>query len=175
MIAYREITAKVWYLQMDEKPAAGLYSKSDCELKLLPKPVDCETYRRYYYGVGKDWNWIDRMVMKDETLFGKINSGDTHIYIFKRAGEDAGFVELVHSGGVTDIQYFGLFPEFIGKGLGKYFLMQSILLAWSFSGTECIQLNTCSLDHDNALSVYLSAGFKIVRTAGEIRKLKVDD
>jgi GNAT superfamily N-acetyltransferase len=65
---------------------------------------------------------------------------------------------------------FGLFAAFVGKGLGKFFLQGVINKAWSFNA-RWIQLNTCSLDHPNALAVYQSQGFKVVRTKEEQRKV----
>jgi len=48
------------------------------------------------------------------------------IYILKVNNEDAGFVEFILEKDFTEILYFGLFPAFIGKGLGKFFLQWAI-------------------------------------------------
>ena len=138
--------------------------------KLLPKPIPVNEYRKYYYGVGQKWFWLDRMVMPDEILLEKINELHTDIFVFHVNDEPAGYAEFVNEKSFVEIQYFGLMPEFIGKGLGKYFLQWVIAKAWSYN-PEWIQLNTCTLDHPNALSVYKNAGFKEVRTEIQNRRI----
>lgn len=52
---------------------------------------------------------------------------------------------------------FGLVPEFLGQGLGKYFLQWTIDEAWSYHPKR-FWLHTCTLDHPTALPNYLKAG-----------------
>ncbi len=130
--------------------------------ELLNKPIPPDEYRKYYYGVGEKYFWLDRMVMPDEELFDKINAANVDIFIFKVHNETAGYIEFVKEEKYIEILYFGLMPEFIGKGFGNYFLQWVIAKAWSYD-PEWIQLNTCTLDHPNALAAYKKAGFKEVR------------
>jgi GNAT superfamily N-acetyltransferase len=174
MVALKfEITeAKVWYLEMVTPPNAMQFDKPGVDFVSLPKPVTVERYRKYYFGVGEKWNWLDRMVMPDEELSAKINASGTDIFLLKVNGTDAGYVELVNTAEFSEIGYFGLLPGFIGKGYGKYFLQWGIHKAWSY-GAKKVQLNTCSLDHPDALSIYKSCGFKVVRTQVEKRKILI--
>lgn len=158
----------VTYLEMHE-PKAEPALMPEAGFTLLSKPVSVSAYRDLYFGVGKKWHWLDRMVMPDDELFEKINAGNVDIFVFKLQNETAGFVELVNEIKWVEIQYFGLMPAFTGKGWGKYFLQWAIAKAWSY-GPKWIQLNTCTLDHPNALPVYLQAGFKIVTTNIQPRK-----
>jgi GNAT superfamily N-acetyltransferase len=57
-------------------------------------------------------------------------------------------------------EQFGLMPEFIGKGLGKYFLRWTVDKAWSYNPRR-FWLHTCTKDHPAALPNYLKAGFAI--------------
>ena len=57
-----------------------------------------------------------------------------------------------------ELAYFGLMPEFIGKGLGKFFLNAMIDRAWAHKPKR-VWLHTCTLDHPQALAVYQRAGF----------------
>jgi GNAT superfamily N-acetyltransferase len=161
--------ATVTFLEMHEKkdatsplPGSGFH--------LLQKPVAVQDYRNLYYGVGEKWNWLDRMVMPNDELFEKINASSTEIFVFTINNETAGFIEFVKEEKFVEIQYFGLVPSFIGKGLGKYFLQWVIAKAWSYS-PNWIQLNTCTLDHPNALDVYKKAGFFPVRTEVQQRRI----
>jgi len=137
---------------------------------LLPKPISPGEYRKYYYGVGEKHFWLDRMVMSDEELFDKINAVNVDIFIFKVNNEAAGYIEFVKEEKYAEILYFGLLPGFIGKGLGKYFLQWVIAKAWSYK-PEWIQLNTCTLDHPNALGTYKKAGFTEIKTEIHQRRI----
>lgn len=164
--------ATVYFLEMHEsKPAPELLPGT--EFELLPKPISASTYRDLYYGVGEKWHWLDRMVMPDEELLEKINAPNTEIFVFKVNNETAGYIEFVKEKSFVEIQYFGLLPAFTGRGFGKYFLQWVVAKAWKYQ-PQWIQLNTCSLDHPNALSVYRTAGFKEVRTEIQERKFLLD-
>jgi len=166
-IIFKPVT--VTFLEMHE-PKNYPPVLSNTSFELLPKQVDVNEYRKYYYAVGEKYFWLDRMVMPDEELFQKINATNVDIYIFKVNDEAAGYIEFVKEEKFVEILYFGLFPEFIGKRYGKYFLQWVIAKAWSYN-PEWIQLNTCTLDHSNALSTYKKAGFNEVRT--EIHQRRV--
>lgn len=162
--------ATVTFLEMHEKPSTEPEQIPGTEFILHQKPIDVNRYREYYYGVGEKHNWLDRMVMHDEELSQKINADNIEIFLFKVNNETAGYIEFIKDQKFTEILYFGLMPAFIGKGLGKYFLQWVIAKAWSYN-PEWIQLNTCTLDHPNALPNYKKAGFKEVRT--EIQERRV--
>lgn len=162
------------FLEMHQPPRKKLVLRPDTAFELLPKPVSASHYRHYYYGVGAEWSWLDRMVIPDEELEQKINTLNTEIYIFYVDNEPAGFAEFVKENDFTEIQYFGLLPAFVGKGLGNYFLHWVIQQAWAYQ-PQWIQLNTCALDHPNALPVYKKAGFEIVRTEIQQRRMLKND
>lgn len=162
--------ATVFFLEMREPPITKLVIRPETHFRLLTKPVSIEEYRYYYYGVGKNWHWLDRMVMPDQELFEKINAANTEIWLMKINDVPAGFAEFVCENDFTEIQYFGLLPDFIGKGYGSYFLAWVIEKAWSYQ-PKWIQLNTCTLDHPNALAVYQKAGFVKVRTEVQQRRV----
>jgi GNAT superfamily N-acetyltransferase len=165
------LPVKVYFLEMHEsKPAPGTLPGT--EFELLLKPITPAAYRKLYYGVGEKWHWLDRMVMADDELEEKINAANTDIFVFKVENETAGYIEFVKENQFTEIQYFGLMPAFIGKGFGSYFLEWVIAKAWSYQ-PQWIQLNTCTLDHPNALAVYTKAGFKPVRTEIQERKILI--
>jgi GNAT superfamily N-acetyltransferase len=62
----------------------------------------------------------------------------------------------------VEIAYFGLLPDFIGRGWGKYLLTRAAGAAWSLNPTR-IWLHTCTLDHPAALPNYIKRGFCPVR------------
>src|SRR5688572_23055426 len=166
-IVLRPVT--VTFLEMHE-PKGIPPSPDNTHFELLPKPVAVNEYRKYYYGVGEKYHWLDRMVMPDDELFEKINASNADIYVFFINNTPAGFIEFVKEAKYVEILYFGLLPPFIGKGIGKYFLQWVIAKAWTYQ-PEWVQLNTCTLDHPNALPTYKKSGF--TGTKKEIHQRRV--
>ncbi len=167
---YTTAPAQVHYLEMHHNPHFVLTHKQAAAFKLLEKPISAETYRHYYKNVGLQYNWLDRLAIPDEDLQLKINEPNIAIFALQIDSADAGYAEFAIVNEYVEIVYFGLFASFVGKGLGKFFLEWCISKAWDYE-PKWVQLNTCSLDHANALGVYESAGFKVVRTATEERKI----
>jgi GNAT superfamily N-acetyltransferase len=161
---------KVFHLKM-EAPTVGILSEStDVTFERIGQPMSRAWYLQYYKAVGFKNNWLDRFIMPEEELLQKINAPNVAIFLMRVDNEVAGFLELVIERNFVELLYFGLFPRFIGKGLGKYFLQWSIRKAWSFD-PEWIQLNTCELDHENALPTYKRAGFIEYKTTIEQRRV----
>lgn len=161
---------RVYYLEMRSRPQPTSTTGKVFDFKKLQVPIEVNQYRQLYYGVGKQWNWLDRMVMPDQELENLINANSTEVYSVSIEGITAGFAEFMQTNNFVEIVYFGLFPEFIGKGVGKQFLQAVVEKAWAYDPTW-IQLNTCELDHPNALPVYLKVGFSLVREENEERRV----
>ena len=79
-------------------------------------------YRYLYNTVGDDWLWWERRVMDDEALSAIIHHPRIEIFILYVRGVPAGYCELdCRTPDEVELVFFGLLPEFIGRGLGKYF------------------------------------------------------
>jgi GNAT superfamily N-acetyltransferase len=160
----------VFYLKMETRPEVSLPENAQVTFEIVKQPITRDLYLRYYKAVGLKYNWVDRFIMPEEELLQMINNPNVIIYLMKVDNNDAGYLELVKGDRFVELLYFGLFPEFIGKGLGKFFLQWAILKAWSFD-PEWIQLNTCELDHRNALPTYKRLGFVEYKTTVEQRRV----
>ncbi|PYS26240.1 MAG: N-acetyltransferase, partial [Acidobacteria bacterium] len=76
----------------------------------------------------------------------------------------AGYFELRRcEDGSTEIAYFGLLPEFIGRGFGKHLLTCAAEQAWA-DGANRVWLHTCTLDDQAAMPNYLTRGFRPYKT-----------
>ena len=83
------------------------------------------------------------------------------VFVLHVRGVPAGYVELDRRiEDEVEIAYFGLVPDFIGRGLGPALLGWALERAWS-CGPRRVWLHTCSLDHPKALAVYRRAGFEV--------------
>ncbi len=78
-IVLRPVT--VTFLEM-HKPKELSSFLAGTHFELLPKPISANEYRKYYYGVGEKYFWLDRMVMPDEELSDKINAANVDIFLF---------------------------------------------------------------------------------------------
>ena len=141
--------------------------------------------REMYLAVGEKWKWIDKRPWTDEQWQDYAN--DPHLRTFAGYCGEAliGFYELRRSaaspsesqrpkvGGQinqedVEIAYFGLLPEFIGRGLGGTLLTSAVENAWNWSPAPSrIWVHTCNRDHPNALANYQARGFKIYKMEKE--------
>jgi GNAT superfamily N-acetyltransferase len=161
---------KVYYLKMEYPPKNKLPEDDRITFAGLSKPIEPEHYLYYYTKIGLELNWLDRLLLPKEQLRKIINAPDVEIFVMKVDEMETGYVEFIIDKVFVELNYFGLFPECIGKGLGKYFLNWCIQKAWSYD-PKWIQVNTCDLDHPNALPNYRKLGFKEYKTVIEDRKI----
>ena len=116
-------------------------------------------YRFLYNAVGKDYHWLSRWKLSDAELAAIIQNPLNELYVLHVDGSPAGFGELDRRrAGEVEVVQFGLIEEFIGQGLGKWFLQWIIDKAWSYQPSR-LWLHTCTLDHPHALPLYTKAGF----------------
>ena len=60
---------------------------------------------------------------------------------------------------LVELLYFGLVPEFHGRGLGKWLLAGAIRACWAHK-PERVIVETCTLDGPAALPLYQKMGFR---------------
>jgi GNAT superfamily N-acetyltransferase len=135
------------------KPARG-----EARVERLVQPSLAQ-YRELYTAVGREYQWVDRLLMADDQLRRILEDDRVEVYLLTVEGQAAGFAELDRRVGRNiELAYFGLLPQFIGRGLGGYFLDWIIRKAWSY-GPDRVWVHTCDLDHPAALPTYRRAGF----------------
>ena len=118
-------------------------------------------YRFLYDTVGGGWVWTQRRLLSDEELVAAVRDPSIDIRVLWLHGTPAGYSELrAFEDGEMAIWYFGLMPEFIGQGLGRYFLDWTVRHAWRRSPSR-LWVHTCDLDHPRALAGYEAAGFQL--------------
>jgi GNAT superfamily N-acetyltransferase len=152
----------VFHLQMFARPPVVLQPKVGVNIVHSRRPT-IAWYRFLYDAVGKDWNWTSRKKLSDTALAAIIHDPHDEVHVLFVDGVPAGFVELDRRvDGEIEITQFGLMREFLGQGLGKYFLHWSIDRAWSYAPKR-LWLHTCTDDHPAAFPNYLKAGFTVYK------------
>ena len=108
---------------------------------------------------------------EDEALAAIIGDPLDELHVLHVDGTPAGFAELDRrQRDEIELVQFGLVREFIGQGLGKWFLQWTIDKAWSYQPKR-FWLHTCTLDHPAAVPNYLKAGFVLYKTETIRREL----
>jgi GNAT superfamily N-acetyltransferase len=120
-------------------------------------------YRFLYDAVGKQFRWLSRRKMSDEELAAILDDPRNELHVLHVDGTPAGFAELDRRrADEIELTQFGLMSDFIGQGLGKWFLQWAVDKAWSY-GPKRFWLHTCTFDHPAALPNYTKAGFVLYK------------
>jgi len=160
------------YLEM-RSPDQLRPNRADARFQVREKTDrDWRFNRDLYFRVGEQWNWIDKRPWTDEQWKKYAAAPQLRTFAAYDGDAFAGYYELRQDteGGV-EIAYFGLLPEFIGRGLGGALLTNAIEQAWSRRGgiaPKRVWVHTCNRDHPQALANYQARGmvvYKIEETA----------
>ena len=166
---------------MAAEPLITTYLEMRSRDQLRPKRVDARFQirekrnrdwrfnRDLYFRVGERWDWIDKRPWTDEQW--KEYAAAAELRTFAGYCDDAlvGYYELRRDteGGV-EIAYFGLLPEWIGRGLGGALLTSAIEGAWRMEpNTSRVWVHTCNRDHPQALANYQARGMIVYKVEEE--------
>ena len=117
-------------------------------------------FRYLYVEVGRTYHWIDRLPWTDADIVAHLSQAENSLWLMTDDGATAGYFELRRcEDGSVEIAYFGLLPQFIGRGLGKHLLTRAVEEAWT-EGANRVWLHTCTLDDPAAMPNYLKRGFR---------------
>lgn len=120
-------------------------------------------FRYLYAEVGRAYHWTDRLSWSEEQVRGHLADPAVSLWLLSSGAAPAGYFELRECGDQSvEIAYFGLLPEFVGRGWGGHLLTRAVETAWQLKPAR-VWLHTCTLDHPAALPNYLKRGFRPVR------------
>ena len=151
---------------LELKDLKNLKTNSINKNKYLVKKIkpDFQLNKFFYKQVGKKHRWIDRLSWTDEKWINFISNKNLETYVISEFEDLIGFFELLYNPDLneTEISYFGLLEEYIGKGIGGYALSEAIKKSFE-KNIKRVWLHTCTLDHPNALKNYIARGMKVFR------------
>ncbi len=117
-------------------------------------------WRYLYTEVGRGYHWTDRLSWTDAEIAAYLDDPNVTLHVLYVEHAPAGYYELRrHADGSVEIAYFGLLPEYTGRGLGGWMLTRAVQDAWE-RGATVVWLHTCTLDHPSALPNYKKRGFR---------------
>jgi ribosomal protein S18 acetylase RimI-like enzyme len=171
-LAPGKIASVVTFLEIRNRPSPdgvppNRPSENTVRLREVQSP-DLNWYRALYRRAGAHWLWFSRLEMTDEQLAAMLNSSTNELYVAEHEGSEVGMAELDRSHPPdVEITFFGLFPEAIGKRLGRAFMTAVLEQAWNNSAAR-VWLHTCNLDAPAALAFYMKCGFRPYKQAIEV-------
>lgn len=170
-----QVEVTITYLEQRERPviAAPSSVRARTKLALLRAEKPPVHFYRYLYDlVGAPYNWVSRRRLSDKELASIIHDEDVYLYVLYADGVPAGMAEVdARASDRHELKFFGLAPDFIGAGLGRYFLANVLDLIWARAPGR-VRLETCSLDHPAALPLYQKFGFSVIdRRKGFVERL----
>lgn len=129
-------------------------------------------YRDLYRRIGAEWLWTSHLAMAEADLAAILHHPDVEVYAVMKDERGEGLLELdFREAGVCELAFFGLTPESIGNGTGRWLMNRAIARAWSRDGHSPIGrfwVHTCTLDAPQALSFYMRSGFTPVKRLVEV-------
>jgi len=142
----------------------GNKPSEDYSLSLID-PINFQLNKFFYKNIGKNHKWVDRLTWSEEKWINYVSNKSVRSYVFKFKDDLVGFFELIFhlEKNETEIAYFGILEEYQNKKLGSYLLSEAIKKSFK-NKVNRVWVHTCSLDHKNALSNYISRGMKIFKT-----------
>ena len=154
-----KLASVVTFLEMRTPPARP-FPRNRLDLRLRKvRDAKPEWYRKLFRSIGDDWLWSSRLRLSDEELISILRHPAIELFALEYQGRDGGLLELDRTRPPdVEISFVGLTPDLIGKGAGLFLLSQGLEIAWSYRPAR-VTLHTCTMDHPNALSFYLNAGF----------------
>ena len=135
------------------------------ELTITEAKIKEYRFNRFLYTlVGEAWQWTDKLSESDQAWKDYSERDNLRTWVAYYQGAIAGYFELeTNDAAEVEIKYFGLAPQFIGKGLGGYLLTYALQQAWNACHAKRVWVHTCSLDHPSALANYQARGFVLYK------------
>ncbi|MTI18982.1 GNAT family N-acetyltransferase [Rhodobacteraceae bacterium RKSG542] len=159
----------VTHLRMDEKPFEAASKRDDLVLEDVSGNADVDEYLEMFRAVGSPWLWFGQLVKDRDALHAQLNAPETGLFYANRDGKRIGTLQLTFlENGEVEVMYFGLVPDAVGGGAGRWLMEQAIEIAFAREGTKCLMLHTCTGDSPQALGFYQKCGYKPYKRSIEV-------
>lgn len=143
---------------------------------IVEEPCNYDRFMELLTRAGKPSNWNKRNEYHDEAQVAKLkdifNQKSSMLWVYKLDRQDIGFCQVASvtnlseiftdTTGVMEMYKMGLFPEYIGKGVGKRYV--SSVLREMFKENNTVYLNTRDTNKVNSLLFWQSLGFEVIKT-----------
>jgi len=166
-VPHGKIAAVVTYLEMTEAPPRRAEPAGHGFTVERVRRPSLDWYRDLYRRIGEHWLWFSRLRMADDKLAAILGDPRVEIYALRAGDQDEGLLELHFSATECNLAFFGVAPALVGSGAGRVLMNKAVSEAWS-QPIRRFTVNTCTLDHPNALAFYIRSGFRPYRRKVEL-------
>lgn len=158
----RKIDVTITYLEQTSRPILPTPLRPSGKIAIMRAENPPVSFYRYLYRlVGDPHYWMSRRQLGDADLARIVGDPKVYVYVLYVGGVPAGMGEIdMRNELAAELKFFGVAPDYQGKGLGRFFLTHVIDLAWAL-GPKKLRLETCTLDHPAALPLYQKIGFSV--------------
>jgi GNAT superfamily N-acetyltransferase len=165
MNGYTPVT--VYHLEMRDPALLRPSAQTPSGLAIVEAKSPLPEFNRFLYAaVGGDWFWTERLSWDYQRWTQVLTQPGYETWVAYVYGSPAGYFELEvqETGGPTSVEivYFGLLPQFLGRGIGGRLLTRAIERGWE-KGAQRVWVHTCTLDHPAALPNYQARGLRIFK------------
>ena len=142
----------------------GSKPSDDYSLNLLD-PANFQLNKFFYKNIGNKHKWVDRLIWTENQWIDYVSNKNVKTYVLKYKEDLVGFFELIYHQEKKEVEiaYLGILEEYHNKKLGSYLLSEAIKESFK-NKISRTWVHTCTLDHKNALSNYMTRGMKIFKT-----------
>ena len=154
-----KIELTTWYFEMHAPPErqAAVAPEGLEIVRAVEPPI--HFYRDLYDTIGSPWVWWERKRQSDAQVLAEIHAPGVELWVPYFQGVPVGMSEIdFRKDGEAFVAYFGILPEYCGRGWGRDLIDWSIGHAFA-RGVGRLWLHTCSLDSPAAVRTYTAAGF----------------
>ena len=154
-----------YYLEINSLDCLINVNSPDLSLVLEKvDPPDIELNKFFYKNIGKKHRWVDRLVWDNLKWASYLENEKVNTYVLKSKKDLIGYFEVIDDrlDNSSEIAYFGILQNYIGKKFGGYLLSEAIKICFN-NNSKRVWVHTCTLDHKNALKNYLNRGMKIFK------------
>lgn len=164
-----EVSVNITRLEMTSQSTVAVPVPAGVRMAImLAENMPVHFYRYLYEVIGKPHHWMLRRTQSDEKVASILQAEETRILLLYVDGCPAGFAELrLNLPESVDVLYFGLVPDYQGRGLARFFFAEILSSAWAHSPQK-LKLETNTLDSPKALQLYQRMGFSPVSTAEDV-------
>ena len=103
------------YLEITSlKDLRDSFDNSDEYSVEIVNPVNFQLNKFFYKNIGKNHNWVDRLVWTEKQWIDYVSNTKVETYVLKAKGEFAGYFELIlhFEANEVEIAYLGLLAEY---------------------------------------------------------------
>jgi len=124
-----------YYLEINSiKDLSEIAKPSNIYEVSLINPPDFQLNKFFYKQIGKNYNWIDRLVWSEKKWINYVNNSDVKTFVLKENNNLVGYFEQILNKERLDceIAYLGILEDYFRKKLGGYLLSEAIKKSFGF-------------------------------------------